>query len=150
MLNENGFEIDMNAVREVLANGDVITVGFATFPERLLVDTRFNQFEGPLSTIVAPVTSVQERYQWLGQHRGMFGAPQGFSFFVWPLTVRNLVERDGLAVLRDRLAAHSEEAAGALDRVLRDLVRHETEAIRELIRGGDAWRTIWTAKPLST
>ncbi|MCK9519411.1 MAG: hypothetical protein M0R74_10390, partial [Dehalococcoidia bacterium] len=102
MLTENGIEVDMDAVQQILGTADVLTIGFATFPERLLVDTRSTPETGPMVAVVPPVANVQERYLWLGQHRGAFGMPKGFSFFVWPHSIRGLNERDVLAPLRER------------------------------------------------
>ena len=143
MQNENGLEIDFDAIREVLEKVDVLTIGFTTFPERMLVDARSSQWEGPLVAIVGPVATVQERYQWLGQHRGTFGAPDGFTFFVWPQSVRSLVANDVLGPLRRRLASVSNGADAALEETLRRLLAIEREAVREAIRGGEGWQTVW-------
>lgn len=142
MLTENGTEFDHEALRQVLEQADVLTIGFSTFPQRLLVDTRTREGEGPLATIVEPVTSVQERYLWLGKHRGSFGAPEGFSFFIWPRSVRALVEGDALAPLRNRLA-HSSEALTALDAALATAGELEAQALRNLVAGGEGWHTVW-------
>jgi hypothetical protein len=121
-----------------------VTIGFATFPERLLIDTRTNATEGPLVAIVPPVASVQERYLWLGKHRGSFGSPEAFTFFVWPHTVRYLVETDMLAPLRARLVAVSPEADAVLATTLTRLLDIERRVTIEAIRGGtDAWVTVW-------
>ena len=143
MLGENGLTVDLDAVAEVLHRADVLTIGFTTFPERLLIDTRSNDQAGPMSAIVGPVATVQERYLWLGQHRGMFGAPQAFSFFVWPHTIQNLVERDVLAPMRERLAEGSAGACAELDRLLQQLTTREEEAIRDAVRGTEAFQTLW-------
>lgn len=143
MLTENGLHIDPEAVEQVLRRGDVITIAFATFPERLLIDTRHNDEAGPLVAIVDPVSTVQERYLWLGRHRGMFGVPEAFSFFPWPHTVRTLVAEDVLAPLRRRLAAVSPEAAAALDANLTRLLAIEQQAMRDAVRGEGHWRTVW-------
>jgi hypothetical protein len=118
------------------------------FRERLLVDTRSNDRDGQFVAIVEPVGSVQERYLWLGKVRGAFGPPEGFSFFVWPQTVGNLVERDLLAPLRARL---SDEAARKLDVALGEARALERRGIAAAIRGSDDWPTIWQAQgnPLS-
>ena len=145
MLTENGMQLDENALRQVLQHADVLTIGFTTFPERLLVDTRFSDDEGPLVTLVDPVANLQERYLWLGRERGRFGAPQNFSFFVWPHTVRWMIERDALAPLRARLATVSDEAPLALDRALEQLRQLEYQAMRAAIAGGEGWHTVWAA-----
>ncbi len=143
MFTDNGHDIDSDALAEVLERADILTVGFSLFPDRLLIDTRANQFDGPLVTLVGPVATIQERYQWLGQHRGTFGAPEAFSFFVWPKTVRNLVERDALGQMRQRLAATSAEAADAFDVQIHRLVRLERDEFGQAIRGEGTWKSLW-------
>ncbi|MBK9344668.1 MAG: hypothetical protein IPN07_16895 [Dehalococcoidia bacterium] len=105
MRNENGIDIDIEALNKLLNTADLITIGFTLFPERLLVDTRSNDQERQFADMVEPVANIQERYVWLGKHRGSFGAPEGFAFFVWPQTVRGLIERDALAPLKARLTS---------------------------------------------
>lgn len=143
MLTENGIDFDHDALRQVLEKADVLTIGFSTFPQRLLVDTRTRADEGPFAAIVEPVASVQERYLWLGKHRGSFGAPEGFSFFIWPRTVRALMEGDALAPLRRRIA-QSGEALAALDAALETARELEVQALRNLVAGGEGWHTVWT------
>ena len=143
MPTENGGELDVDALEQVLHQGDVITIGFTLFPERLLIDTRARDGEGPLVAIVAPVATVQERFLWLGRHRGQFGAPKNFSFFVWPHSVRSMIERDSLHSLRRRLAAVSNDSDAALDNALQRLHEAEQRSIAEAIVGTGAWKTIW-------
>ena len=140
MRTENGADIDLEAMEKLLSQGDLITIGFTLFPLRLLVDTRTNDTDGQWVGLVEPVASVQERYLWLGRHRGSFGTPEGFAFFVWPQTVRGLVERDLLAPLRQRLTP---DAAAALDEALRQALELERQAIAAAVRGTDAWPAIW-------
>lgn len=140
MLADNGLDVNIEAVNQVLNQGDVITIGFTTFPQRLLVDVRANEHQGSFAGVVAPVATVQERYHWLGRYRGTFGAPEAFTFFVWPLSVRTLVERDVLAPLRGRLDAQGKEA---LDAALQELLALERDAFRAAIRGDEPWRPLW-------
>jgi hypothetical protein len=145
---ENGLDVDLAALERVLTTGDLVTIGFTLFAQRLLIDTRSNETAGQFVSIVEPVGSVQERYLWLGKMRGSFGPPQAFAFFVWPHTVRNLLERDLLAPLRARL---SEAAGRSLDRALLEAREMEHQAMKQAIRGNDDWPTIWEAQgnPLS-
>ncbi len=145
MLAENGLEVDLNAVNEVLQRADVLTIGFTVFPERLLVDARTLPDAGPLIAIVGPVASVQERYLWLGKHRGQFPAPQGFSFFMWPHTVRNMIERNVLRVLRDRLRSVSSESDEVLEKTMARLLLLEEQAFRNAILGVEPWQALWKA-----
>ncbi|MGI8927347.1 MAG: hypothetical protein ACR2HN_11995 [Tepidiformaceae bacterium] len=145
MRSENGLEVDLAALDEVLARADVLTVGFTLFPERLLIDVRTKGEEGPLVAIVGPVQTVQERYLWLGQHRGNFGAPEAFSFFVWPKMVRTLVEEGRLGRMSERLGEVSPRGPQVLDRVLQKLVVRESEAMASAVRGDEPWRSVWHA-----
>ena len=139
MFTENGLTVDLDAVDDLLRRADVLTIGFTTFAERLLIDVRDDGQTGPLVAIVEPVATVQERYHWLGARRGMFGAPEGFSFFVWPHTVRGLVERDVLAPMRARLGSHGR----ALDETLERVMRLERQAMRDAVSGEDTFQTLW-------
>ncbi|GBD24533.1 hypothetical protein HRbin29_02211 [bacterium HR29] len=144
MLTENGVQVDLQAVEEVLRRADVLAIAFTLFPERLLVDTRANAEAGPFAGVVEPVASIQERYLWLGRHRGMFGAPEAFSFFMWPHTVRSLVRRNVLHTLRQRLEAAEPGSGARLDAALDELLQRELEAMKAAVRGDPRrWKTIW-------
>ena len=149
MLTEHGMDIDRDAMDQVLSQADVLTIGFTLFPQRLLIDTRFNDEAGPMVTVVDPVASVQERYLWLGKHRGMFGAPNAFSFFVWPHTVRGLAERDALRVMRERLQRAPGDGRAQLDHALAVLRGLEDAEFRRAIRGEAHWKTLWEAQSAS-
>ena len=69
MFTENGLLIDLEEVAKVVDGCDVFTIGFRTFPERLIVDTRETEHVGPLAQVVGPVSSVEERFHWLGRER---------------------------------------------------------------------------------
>ncbi|MBE7520219.1 MAG: hypothetical protein HS107_13355 [Thermoflexaceae bacterium] len=146
MFAENGIEVDFEALNQVLQRADVLTIGFALFPQRLLVDTRVAGDEGPMVAIVEPVASVQGRFHWLGRRRPAFGAPKAFSYFLWPHTVRRLVEEDALAPLRARLAGVSNDGAATLEEAFAALSSLEREATIAAIRGQEPWRTIWEAR----
>ena len=142
MRTENGIPIDTEAMEKLLTQGDLITIGFTLFPLRLLIDTRTNDTDGQWVGLVEPVASVQERYLWLGRHRGSFGPPQAFSIFVWHHTVRRLIERQLQRTLRQRL---SPEASAALDSALDSALDLERQAIVAAVRGSEAWPAIWQA-----
>ena len=140
MRTENGNEIDREALERILTTSDLITIGFTLFPERLLVDTRSNESTGQFADMVEPVGSVEERYMWLGRHRSGFGAPQGFAFFVWPHTVRGLIERDALAPLKRRLTP---EALADFELALATAAELERQAMIEAVRGSERWPAVW-------
>ncbi len=143
MLTENGIQVDLEALNGVLEKGDIITIGFTLFAERMLVDTRTNATDGVYCQIVEPVGNVQERYMWLGKHRSSFGAPEGFAFFVWPHTVRTLVKDNVLGTLRDRLERIETGSGRKLDAALGEALRKEMAGMAIAINGGEGWATVW-------
>ena len=92
MFSENGVLIDFDEVSKLVANADVFAVGFANFPERLLVDARANDVEAPLVQVVEPAGSPQHRIRWLQRRRPSLGMPQAFSFVAWPHSPKLLVD----------------------------------------------------------
>lgn len=144
MRSENGLDIDLEALTRVLTTADVLTIGFSLFPHRLLIDTRANAGTPQFAGIVEPVANVEERYLWLGQHRGGLGAPEAFSFFIWPHSVGALREGGVLAPLLARLDPSTREYLGiGFDQATR-LERAGTIAA---IRGDEAWPALWERRP---
>ncbi|MBI4302491.1 MAG: hypothetical protein HY664_07785 [Chloroflexi bacterium] len=142
---DNDVQIDMDQITQVVEAAEVLVVGFALFPERLLLDFRHNPFEGPLIKMVPPVTSVEERLVQLKKLRPRFGAPERFMFFIWPKSVasfeksgvwnqivsRCLAEAEGLA----NMAKTCEDVYSAL------MAREKEEVVNALV--GKNYETIW-------
>lgn len=140
MKSENGVQIDFEALEDVLRRADVLTIGFPLVAERLLIDLRENATDGQFAAIVEPVANVQERYQWLGRQRGSFGAPEAFSFFVWPRSVESLASPDTLRTLRSRL---TNEGTRAVDEGLAEALELERRAILAAVKGDESWPALW-------
>ena len=152
MYTENGLFVDIGEVSEIVRHADVFAVSFRLFPERLLIDTRFDDEDDsgkcalPMVAIVDPVETVQERFFWLGQHRPTLGMPKSFQFFFWPHSVRYLEESGVWDRIRNRVT--SSRFAGAretCDEALRDLGRREYAATVDAIRGPQ-YQTLWEAR----
>ncbi|MDO8615620.1 MAG: hypothetical protein Q7T33_07775 [Dehalococcoidia bacterium] len=145
MFTENGVMIDLDEVRKVVDRCDVFTIGFRTFGERLIVDTRTQGEEGPMAEVVGPVGTVEERFFWLGQRRPAFGVPQQFTFFVWPHSLRFFRECGLVELIGGRLQAPQLPAAsGGLDQALQQLDRLEHKATLDAIRGNN-YHTLWAS-----
>ncbi|MCY4390694.1 MAG: hypothetical protein OXE43_01415 [Chloroflexi bacterium] len=140
---ENGLQVDLEALRERLENADLIVIGFHAFPERLLLDARSSPTEGPLVAVVAPVTSLQERYAWLGKHRSAFGLPDDFTFAMWPHSISLIREHEVLEPMSARMTAVSNEADLAMSRAIARLEVLERRTIREAVLGGPGWESLW-------
>jgi hypothetical protein len=140
---ENGVLIDIEEVGKVVSTCDVFTIGFGMFPERVIVDTREGGEAGPLVQVVEPVTSVEERFHWLGRERPAFGVPEQFSFFVWPHSVEFLQSSGLWSRLRDRLTAHERpDVAKMMDGALGDLQALESGTVQRAL-SGEGFHSLW-------
>lgn len=145
MHTENGLLVDVAEIRQGVNNADVFAVGFRLFPERLLVDTRFDGRELPMVAIVDPVATLQERIFWLGRHRPTLGMPQNFTFFTWPHTVGYLEESGLWRDIRSRIMeSHCSGADETVDAAFLDLAARERAASIAAINGS-GHGTLWSA-----
>jgi len=152
MYTENGLLVDIAQIENIVQQADVFTASFRLFPERLLIDTRYDASDPdgaagtPLVAIVDPVASIQERFFWLGQHRPSLGMPASFEFFFWPHSTLYLEESGLWSAIRDRIV-HSGFAGAreTCDDALRDLIKRERRATVDAIVGNE-YETIWSAR----
>ncbi|MBI1884992.1 MAG: hypothetical protein HYS09_01540 [Chloroflexi bacterium] len=144
MFTENGLMVDLGEVKKAVDSCDVFAVGFRLFPQRLLVDTRSNDEEGPLAAVVEPVGTVEERFFWLGQKRPRFGVPQQFTFFVWPHSL-GFLEQCGVTELMGRRCRSPRwpEAGRQCDEAFAGLRRLEEQAVLDAL-SGRRYHTVWS------
>jgi hypothetical protein len=143
LFTENGVMIDFEELNKVVDECDVFTVGFRMFPQRLVVDTRNSDNEGPMLEVVEPVNTVEERFFWLGKRRPSFGVPERFTFFVWPHSQGFFVESGLADRIRQRVEpADRSETAGSVDEALAELERLEMGAIQDALTGRN-YHTLW-------
>jgi hypothetical protein len=143
LFTENGMLVDLEELRRVVDNADVFTVGFRMFPQRLIIDARTTEAEGPMVRVVDPVASVEERFFWLGKERPAFGAPERFTFFVWPHSVRFFEESGFGDMIRHRVYAGGFDDTGAqMAHSMLELIRLEQQATFDAIHGRNH-HTLW-------
>ena len=140
--------IDLEEVRKVVENCDVFTMGFRLFPERLIIDTRVNGEDGPMVEVVEPVSTVEERFFWLGQRRPSFGVPQQFTFFVWPHSIGYLEESGLMDKIRHRIYPADEggETGKQVASAMHRLIVLEQQATADAILGRN-YHTLWERAP---
>lgn len=142
MFTENGVLIDFEELRKVVEECDVFTVGFRLFPERMIVDTRSTETEGPMVEVVEPVNTVEERFFWLGKRRPAFSAPQRFTFFIWPHSIRYFEESGVAEMVRRRIYPVAPDSGDQMTESLDRLRALEREAVGDAITGRNC-HTIW-------
>jgi hypothetical protein len=136
--------IDLEEVRKVVETCDVFTMGFRLFPERLIIDTRVNDQAGPMAEVVEPVSTVEERFFWLGQRRPSFGVPQQFTFFVWPHSIGYLEESGLMDKIRQRIypADDNGDIGQQVAKAMHRLIVLEKQATADAILGR-IYHTLW-------
>ena len=137
---DEGFDLEetLRALREA----DVVVIGFGWLQERLLIDGRRNDAEGPYIRVVEPVRSPQERLRELRKLRPGFEDPESFVFFPWAGRVETFVEAELFDRVLERCSGDQtaeDDARAALGR-LQELDR---EDLRQAISGGDKYHTLY-------
>jgi len=143
MYSENGVLVDFDEISKLLSTADVFTVGFSTFPERLIVDTRTNERETPMIQVVEPARSARDRMVWLSRRRPSLGAPEGFSFFAWPHSPDFMLQSGIWNRIRSAIGAeYDNEVAVQCDLAIKQLHNLDREATFALLKG-EHCLTLW-------
>ena len=140
---DGGFELDIEAVRENIAEAEVVTLYFPLLRKTLLVDTRSNAATGPFIRVVPMASSSGERFDSLRRLRPQLPRPDSITMIPWGRRVASLED----AGVWDRLLARLSEAGDAriLARArdcLAELCRLEQEELGNAIRGTQ-YETVW-------
>jgi hypothetical protein len=147
MYSENGVLVDFDEIKKLVDSADVFTVGFSTFSERLVVDSRSNEREAPMVQVVEPARGARERLIWLNRRRPSLGTPQSFSFFAWPHSPTFMVQSGVWESIRDRVEAFEGTAVGLqCDTAMRELISLERQAVVAVLRG-DHCLQLWPREP---
>jgi hypothetical protein len=141
LYSENGVLVDFEEINKLVETADVFTVGFATFPERLIVDCRSNDIETAMVQVVEPARSARDRVNWLNRRRPSLGAPEAFSFFAWPHSPSFMVESGVWDNIRRRVASDPNVSVQC-DLAIKQLLNLDRDAVLAILRGEHAL-TLW-------
>ncbi len=140
---DNDFAIDIDAIFKVIDKADVITIRFLILPQRLLIDGRCSESEGPLIKLVPRAASLEERFKSIKQLRPRFRLPEKITAIWWPKHVRELVTCGVWDRIVQRLtSAGFPQAAEKCQEVLEELVRQEEQEILNAI-AGEGYHCLW-------
>lgn len=144
MYSETGLVATENDVAKAIDNCDVFLIGFRNTTDRVIVDTRTSDGEGPMIEITESTGSIEGRMFWLGQRRPGFGLPEQFKFFVWPNSVDWLLESGTWERIRSRVTGvgFDAEVAAQMDVALDELREIERETNVAAVRG-DGYVSLW-------
>lgn len=142
---DTDYPLNLVEIKQLIDTAEVLIIGFTIFAERLLVDNRYNAQEGPLITVIPPVSSMEERRRYLRELRPRFALPERLMFFVWPKPIASL-ERLGVwgSIVERALNSGHRGILGGCHQTWQDLRRLEREGIIAAVKGEgyhDLWRS---------
>lgn len=138
------YGLDIDEVTKVIDSADVLVVRFALLDKRLLVDSRTNEQEGPIITLVPKATSVEERFKSLKKLRPLFPLPEKIMSFMWPRHVETLRESGLWDKIQQRLISlGGDPMADSCERVYDQLMKEEKQEVLEAVRGGPGYQSLW-------
>ena len=145
---DNDFNVDLAEIASTIRSHDVVVLRFVTVSQRLLLDFRCSDIDGPAVRLVDPVKSVQERYASLRKIRPRFRDPEKIVMVYWPRFTRSLGETEAWAEVNARLveSGHAESVREA-EQALADLVRLEYEHQQAAVLGTAGFKTLWSRSP---
>jgi hypothetical protein len=140
---DNEYRIDYGEIMKTLRNAEVVLFRFVTVPQRLLVDFRASDVDGPLVKVVPRAKDAEDRFKSLKALRPRFRLPQKISAIWWPRYVERLVDDGVWDAIAKRIAdAGYPTAAEETAIVLEELRRMERDEHANAI-GGEGYRTLW-------
>jgi len=144
---EDPFDFDLDEVLSAVEEAEVLVVAFPFCEQRLLLDLRTSDTDGPLIEVVEPLSSASERALWLVDRRPAFGAPEQSAFFLWPHSVSYLEASGVVDALRVRGAGeHGLDVASEVETVLTDLRARERDYTRAVVVGAEGFENLWSRR----
>ncbi len=144
---DNDFGLDLNEIVATMRSAEVVAVRFVAISQRLLLDFRASDIDGPLIKVVEPVKSIQERYEHLKRLRPRVAPPEKIYAVWWPRFITSLEPTGVWPEIMKRVSetGHSEAVRRAAD-TLQELIDLEARLQRDAIKG-EGFRTLWSASP---
>ncbi|MEX2081554.1 MAG: hypothetical protein WEC33_08040, partial [Dehalococcoidia bacterium] len=144
---DNDFSVDLDEIISTLKTSELVTMRFVVVGQRLLLDFRATELDGPMVRIVEPVKSVQERYAALKKLRPRFQPPPKIVSIWWPRFVESMESTGVKDVILERVAdAGHPEAVRAAEATLLELLELERSQKRNAVVG-EGFKTLWSASP---
>jgi hypothetical protein len=140
---DNDYVLNLDDILRTVESADVVRIRFGLLDKRLLIDNRYNQFEGPLIKVVNRSGSSEESFRSLKRLRPRFPLPEKMTAIMWPKYVNTLYSTGVWGAIVSRIAesGHS-DSVNQCDAVLRELLQMERREIHNAI-SGEGFQTVW-------
>jgi hypothetical protein len=140
---DNDYVLNLDDILHTIETADVVRIRFLLLEKRLLIDNRYNEFEGPLVRLVNRSGSSEESFRNLKRMRPRFPLPDKMTAIWWPKYVNTLSTSGVWAAIVARISNSGfTDATSQCDEVLRELHSLERQEVRNAI-SGDGFQTIW-------
>lgn len=138
------FGLDIGEVTRVIDAADVLVVRFAILDQRLLIDARTSETEGPMICLVSRAGSAEERFKSLKKLRPRFPLPDRIMSFMWPRRI-DTIKAAGLwdRIERRLVSLGGEEMARRCEQAFQQLAEREKAEVLLAIRGGEGYQSLW-------
>jgi len=140
---DSDFLIDVSEMRDSLVSAEVISIFFPLLQKVLLIDTRHDEYEGPMVKVANVAASMEHRLRALRRMRPRFDRPQTVTLVPWPKHVETLMSLGVWEMIAERLRATGhEEAVEEGVKALKKLRRMEHNEVVSAITG-NGYETLW-------
>lgn len=138
------FGIDLEEVFRVIDSAEVLVIRFALIDDRLLLDAREDEDEGPILKVVPRAGSLEERFKTIKQLRPSLPLPERILSFQWPRQIETLRSAGIWQRIEERCGAENHDDRGAMcAEAWRDLTAAERRLVTGAVRGGEGFHTLW-------
>jgi hypothetical protein len=140
---DNDYALNLDEILRTIETVEVLRIRFLLLDKRLLIDNRFNEFEGPMLKIVPRASSSEESFRNLRRLRPRFPLPERMTAIWWPKYISTLHTSGVWPALVRRVADTGfTDSVHQCDDILRELLALERQEIRNAI-SGEGFQTIW-------
>ena len=140
---DNDYILNLDDILRTIETAEVVRIRFGLLDKRLLIDNRYNEFEGPMVKVVNRSGSSEESFRSLKRMRPRFPLPEKMTAIMWPKYVSTLQSTGIWNAIVSRVASTGhDESARQCDDVLRELLTLEKQEIRNAI-SGEGFQTVW-------
>ena len=140
---DNDYAINLDEIMRTIEQADVLRIRFLLLDKRLLIDNRFNEFEGPLIKIVPRAGSSEESFRNLKRLRPRFALPDRMTAIWWPKYINTLRTTGVWNCVVKRVAESGyEDSVQQCENVLQELLELERQEVKNAI-AGKGYQTIW-------
>ena len=140
---DNDQYLNIDEIVQTIESAEVLTMRFVVVGQRLLVDTRYTEIDGPLLKLVSPVKTVEERFRTLKRLRPRFRIPDKICSVWWPKHIQTLALSGVWPALARRIVdSGCPGAAQRCEDIFQELRALEESEVRSAILG-KGYQALW-------